>query len=229
MSIRPLFRPSSRLILLALLALPPSLTAQSRAPAGRDVAIGDGISLHVIERGTGEPVVFVHGLLGEASDWARQLDAFAAEGFRAIAYSRRNNSPNKNKPQPGHSAVREAADLDKLLAKLEIEKAHIVGHSYGAYTALFLALKHPQSALTVTLAEPPITPWLLTIEGEDAAAAKAHHRRLYAAFIGPVKAAFEAGDRQRRQRRCSSTSTARARWRTCPIGWSPSAGAACPS
>ena len=68
--------------------------------------------------------------------WEKQVTAFAAEGFRALAYSRRYNYPNTNQLQPNHSASVEADDLAKLLSKLSIPKAHIIGHSYGAYTAL---------------------------------------------------------------------------------------------
>ena len=126
---------------------------------GRDVDIGEGIKLHVIERGEGEAIIFIHGLTGDWFSWHRQVPAFAKEGFRAIGYSRRYNHPNKNKAKPGHSAIREAADLERLMAKLGVRKVHLVGHSYGAYTALMFALKHPGRVKTLALAEPPIVPW----------------------------------------------------------------------
>lgn len=156
--------------------------------------IDDKISLHVIESGEGEPVIFIHGATADAAVWERQIAAFAAEQFRAIAYSRRYNYPNKNEPQPNHSAVVEARDLERLLTELKIERAHVIGHSYGAYTALFLALIHPERIKTVTLAEPPLVPWLDSLPGKNAEAAKAQHKKMHADLIRPAQAAFASGD-----------------------------------
>jgi pimeloyl-ACP methyl ester carboxylesterase len=46
---------------------------------------------HYVERGTGVPVVFVHGSLSDGGYWNDQLGPFAASGCRAIACSRRYN------------------------------------------------------------------------------------------------------------------------------------------
>ena len=42
-------------------------------------------------------------------------------------------------------------------------KAHIVGYSYGGYTALHLAVNHPEMVRTLVLAEPPLVPWLTNL------------------------------------------------------------------
>src|SRR5437660_7756027 len=84
----------------------------------RKVTVGDGVELHYAERGSGIPVVFVHGSLSEGGFWNEQVAYFAANGYRAIAYSRRHNPPNTNKPQQGYSAVVDADDLDALLGAL---------------------------------------------------------------------------------------------------------------
>ena len=105
----------------------------------KKVSIANDVTLHYVEQGDGEPIVFVHGLLDEYSTWLQQLQGFAGEGYRAIAYSRRHNYPNKNRIRPNHSASLEADDLSALVHELDVEKVHVVGHSYGAYTALFFA------------------------------------------------------------------------------------------
>src|SRR5262245_46888036 len=139
----------------------PALLAVASLPAGekdeppglRKVSVG-GVELHYVERGKGVAVLFVHGTLGDYSTWDGQLGPFA-ESYRAIAYSRRYNYPNKNKVRPKHSAVVEAEDLAGLIKKLDLGKVHLVGHSYGGYAALFLAVKHPELVRTLTLSEPP--------------------------------------------------------------------------
>jgi pimeloyl-ACP methyl ester carboxylesterase len=144
-------------IVPALLATAVALAAgqKDESPQLRKVAVAGGVELHYVERGKGVAVVFIHGTLGDYSVWDGQLGLFA-ETYRAIAYSRRYNYPNTNPLRPKHSAAVEAEDLAALIKKLDLGKAHLVGHSYGAYTALLLALKYPELVRSLTLAEPPL-------------------------------------------------------------------------
>lgn len=153
----------SHLIMKSLAVLVPVALAAAALRAGepeerprlRKVAIGGGVELNYIERGQGVPVIFIHGTLGDYSVWESQLGPFAAT-YRAVAYSRRYNYPNSNTLEPKHSAVVEAEDLAALIKTLGLEKVHLVGHSYGGYAALLLAIKHPELVRTLTLAEPPV-------------------------------------------------------------------------
>ncbi|HEV3262147.1 MAG TPA: alpha/beta hydrolase [Gemmataceae bacterium] len=170
-------------IATALIAAGTALSAgqKDEPPQLQKVAVGHGVELHYVERGKGAPVLFVHGTLGDYSVWDAQLRPFA-ETYRAIAYSRRYNYPNTNKLRPNHSAAVEAEDLAVLIKKLDLGKVHVVGHSYGGYTALFLAVKHPELVRTLTLAEPPVV-----FTGDRVPDAK---KRL----VKQAQAAFEKGD-----------------------------------
>jgi pimeloyl-ACP methyl ester carboxylesterase len=145
------------------------------------VAVGDAVELHYVERGQGVAVLFIHGSLGDYSTWDRQLGPFAGD-YRAIAYSRRYNYPNTNKLRPKHSAAVEAEDLAAFIKKLDLGKVHVIGHSYGGYTALFLAVKHPELVRTMTLAEPPVV-----FAGDRVEDAKMR-------LVKRARAAFEKGD-----------------------------------
>ena len=182
------------LILILFFAAPSMSFGQDEAV--KKVTVGDNVSLHYVERGKGEPIIFVHGLGGDYSVWLRQLDAFAASDFLAISYSRRYNHPNKNTLRPNHSAIIEAGDLASLIRKLNLKKAHIVGHSYGAHTALILALQHPKLVHTVTLAEPPIGSWLNDLPDAQSDAGKAHLQKLLTHGVHPAKRAIEAGNQE---------------------------------
>ena len=152
-----------RILFWTLLSVPALLSPADSAAAGpkeeppelRKAAVATGVQLHYVERGTGVAVVFVHGSLGDYSQWDGQLDAIS-EHYRAIAYSRRYNYPNENKPRPNYSAIVDAQDLAALIKKLNLGKVHVVGHSYGGYAALFLAMNYPKLVRTLTLTEPPL-------------------------------------------------------------------------
>src|SRR5262249_58156157 len=61
---------------------------------------------------------------------------------------------------PDYSAMTDAEDLAALIRKLQVGPARIVGHSYGAYAALFLAAKYPELVRSMVLSEPPLLTWL---------------------------------------------------------------------
>ena len=114
----------------------------------------NGTSLNYIEKGSGEAVIFIHGAVSDFRTWIEQIDAFS-ENYRAISYSRRFHQPNENVNQTAeYSRLSQANDLIEFVKSLEIEKAHLVGHSYGASIALIAAVKNPELVASLTLGEP---------------------------------------------------------------------------
>lgn len=119
-----------------------------------------GTTLEYVEQGSGEPVVLVHGTLGDYRTWAAQTEAFS-QRYRAISYSRRYHHPNAcDDHQSDYTARLHADDLAELILRLGLDSAHVVGTSYGAYTALFLAARHPQRVRALVLGDPPVFPFL---------------------------------------------------------------------
>jgi pimeloyl-ACP methyl ester carboxylesterase len=97
------------------------------------------------------------------------VDHFAKHQH-AIAYSRRYNYPNKvSSFNPAYSAVTEAEDPAALLTGLRLPSVHLVGASYGAYTALVLPLRNPGLVRSLLIAEPPLIHWLPDLSGGQAA------------------------------------------------------------
>ena len=175
--------------------LPSAAHLQDDPLAIRRVVVSGGIELHYVERGTGVPVVFVHGSLSDGGYWNDQLGRFAASGYRAIAYSRRYNPPNTNIAQPGYSAATDADDLAGLIEKLQLGKVHVIGHSYGALTALFLAVKHPELVRTLVLAEPPAVSLLAYLPADQSEVGRATLADIQERMVKPMKTAFQKGDR----------------------------------
>jgi pimeloyl-ACP methyl ester carboxylesterase len=152
------------LILSTLLALGGSLTGargQSKA-CGSEVRSVDvnRTTLHYVECGNGEPLVFVHGGLGDLHTFQPQLQVFAAS-FRVIAYSRRFSPPNAPPRETDVNPLStHVADLRALIDHLKAAPAHLVGNSYGAYVSLAVALDHPEIVRSLVLGEPPLLPLL---------------------------------------------------------------------
>jgi pimeloyl-ACP methyl ester carboxylesterase len=185
-------------VLVAVAAFPASFAARTQddASALKKVTVRDGVELHYEERGQREPVIFVHGSLSDGSYWHDQVPRFAEAGFRSISYSRRYSFPNMNKTRPGYSAVVDADDLAALIEKLHLGKVNVVGHSYGALTALFLAVRHPELLRRLVLCEAPAVSLLGHLPGDQTAVGKATLADIQARMVKPMQAAFRKGDRE---------------------------------
>jgi pimeloyl-ACP methyl ester carboxylesterase len=151
----------------------------------------NGIELHYVEQGQGEPVVYVHGGMADYRQWLPQMARFTPN-YRVIANSQRYYYPNQNLPiVDGYTTLVDANDLAALLQALDLEQCHIVGYSSGAYMALAMALEHPKLVRTLVLAEPPILHWAEGLPGGDAVLAD-----FMTTFWEPVGEAFRQGDRE---------------------------------
>lgn len=184
------------LALAAGAAVPPASASGRQIPSGSVAGLQsvrvNGVELHYVERGSGEPIVFVHGALADYREWAPVIDHLSGR-FRTIAYSRRYDYPNENPVQRGpYSALVDAHDLSALIRKLGPGPVHVVGVSYGALTALLVALEHPELVRTLTIVEPPLLRWLPELPG-----GRAELDRVSKALLTPAAAAFRAGDRER--------------------------------
>ena len=173
-----------RLILTAF-AIPLLLQFDyAQPPTPQKVKVRD-VELAYIESGTGEPLILLHGGQADYRSWLPHLPILS-QRFRAIAYSRRYNYPNDNPIAPGeHSAYVEAEDLAAFIKKLGLKRAHLVGTSIGAYTALIVAVKHPQMVASLVLAEPNIHAWV-----KDSPEFKEFYDKAWV----PAAAAFRAGN-----------------------------------
>ncbi|BEU27518.1 alpha/beta hydrolase [Paraburkholderia sp. 22B1P] len=109
----------------------------------------DGVELYYEESGSGSPIVFVHEFAGDYRTWEPQMRYFS-RGFRCITFSARGYPPSEIPDDPekyGQDIAR--ADVIALMDHLDIQIAHLVGHSMGAYTALHVGIHHPQRCLSI--------------------------------------------------------------------------------
>jgi pimeloyl-ACP methyl ester carboxylesterase len=110
----------------------------------------NGIRLHVVEQGDGNPVVLLHGFPELWFSWRRQLGPLAEAGYRAIAPDLRGYGDSDAPPGPeGYDVVTLADDVAGLMDALELDTAAIVGHDWGANLAWCFALIHSERVACV--------------------------------------------------------------------------------
>lgn len=89
------------------------------------------INLYYEDHGKGSPVVLIHGWPLSGASWEKQTAALLAAGHRVITYDRRGFG-RSSKPGIGYDYDTFAADLNKLLTKLDLKKVSLVGFSMGS-------------------------------------------------------------------------------------------------
>jgi non-heme chloroperoxidase len=171
--------------LMGALALAPALAANAPEVAAVAAVRVNGVELHYVDRGSGVPILFIHGGLADYRELAPVADALP-DGFRTVTYSRRHSFPNRNAPpRSDHSMLRDVEDAAALIEKIGLGPVHLVGTSYGAFTSLMLALHRPDLVRSVIAAEPPLLHWLADIDDGPEA-----YDHFYAAVMLPSAAAF---------------------------------------
>lgn len=137
----------------------------------------NGVNIHYLDEGSGDPVVLVHG--GGATDyrtWIPVVGPFA-ERYRVIAPSLRYHYPNEwTGNGSDYSLETHAADMAGLIDILGLAPAHVVGSSLGANAGLILGREHPHLIRTLVLAEPALPTWLVETATPDEREAEAHSR-----------------------------------------------------
>ncbi|GAA0966098.1 alpha/beta hydrolase [Acrocarpospora macrocephala] len=114
----------------------------------RRIPVGD-LTVAYTDSGEGEPLILVHG--GESD--RGQFDAlrpFLGPGIRAISYDQRDTGDTVNSDEP-YTIADLGADLAGLVESLGLDKAHVLGTSFGGMVAMHAALDHPERIQSVAL------------------------------------------------------------------------------
>lgn len=114
----------------------------------------NGVQIHYLDRGRGEPVVLLHGLTGSyARHWEAPgvIDALGTAGYRVIAMDCRGHGQSGKPYDPSQYGLEMVRDVVRLLDHLNVERAHVVGYSMGGAIANQLLIRYPGRLLTATL------------------------------------------------------------------------------
>ena len=120
-------------------------------PIGRFLDV-DGVRLHYIERGQGEPLVLIHGNGTMIQDFTVSglVDRLASR-YRVIVIDRPGYGYS-TRPRAVWTPHAHARLFRNALARLGVERATVVGHSWGTLVAVALALEFPSLVRSLVLA-----------------------------------------------------------------------------
>jgi pimeloyl-ACP methyl ester carboxylesterase len=122
-----------------------------QAGATRFVKVAGG-SLAYDEAGRGSAVILLHGAFLDRHTWDLQMPVFSA-GHRTVRYDIRPFGESTVPDQP----YKTTDDLLALMDALEIDRAHLVGHSFGGGVAIDFALAHPSRVARLVLVNSGVT------------------------------------------------------------------------
>jgi pimeloyl-ACP methyl ester carboxylesterase len=116
----------------------------------------EGASLHFVIKGSGRPVVLIHGNPGSCHDWMR-LYAPMSSRFCVFAFDRPGHGHSDRPTKNGDvTAEVQAGLLNSGLAQLNVARPILVGHSWGGALALIYALSHPEDVSGLVLLAPAV-------------------------------------------------------------------------
>lgn len=148
----------SLLLFAIALVSPPALAFEWQATAPQPAVPQDhffdsnGVRIRYVEQGQGPPVVLIHGYTGNLERHWMNPGVFAdlAKDHRVIALDCRGHGKSDKPVDPKSYGSEMARDVVRLLDRLKIQQAHIVGFSMGAIIAGHLLTTHPDRFLTAT-------------------------------------------------------------------------------
>lgn len=141
----------STVLLAVWMAFPAMALAQENTQ--ESFLDSDGVSIRYIVRGSGPPVVLVHGfMINTELNWVGPgiLDSLAAH-YTVIALDLRGHGASEKPHDPSAYGTALVDDVVRLLDHLEIQRAHVVGYSMGAAITLKLLSTHPGRVASAVL------------------------------------------------------------------------------
>jgi pimeloyl-ACP methyl ester carboxylesterase len=115
-------------------------------------AASDGVQLFYETAGKGSPIIFVHEFGGNHWSWEPQVGYFSRR-HECVTFSARGYPPS-DVPEDveQYSQARAADDIIDIMNAAEVESAHLVGLSMGAFACLHAALRHPERIRSAVVA-----------------------------------------------------------------------------
>lgn len=130
---------------------------------GRMLVVG-GRRVHCHAAGAGPAIVLLHGASSHSADFMFGLFQRLARDFRAVAFDRPGLGLSEALHPDGETFAEQAAHLDAACELLGVERAIILGHSFGAGVCMAWALERPERVAALVTIAGVTMPWPRTME-----------------------------------------------------------------
>jgi len=110
----------------------------------------DNLSLNFTSQGEGETLLIIHGLFGSSRNW-RSLGKQFARYYRVILLDLRNHGDSPFDPAINYELM--VKDVMGLMDELDIQSAHVLGHSMGGKVAMKLCQLYPDRVKKMVIAD----------------------------------------------------------------------------
>jgi pimeloyl-ACP methyl ester carboxylesterase len=106
----------------------------------------NGVKIHYIVEGSGEPVILIHGLYSSAFvNWQMPgVVALLAKDHRVLALDVRGHGASDKPTQDDAYGVEMVEDVLRLMDREKIQKAHLIGYSMGGMITMKFMVLHPE-------------------------------------------------------------------------------------
>ena len=126
-------------------------------PEAKHASIGDGLSMHYHEEGTGEVVLFLHGSGPGASGWSnfrRNYPVIAKAGFRTLVPDTLGYGLSSKPDNVDYTLDFLEGAVERFLSTLGVTRCAVIGNSHGGAMAIKLALNRPELVSKLVLMAP---------------------------------------------------------------------------
>ena len=179
----------SDVLAVALLCVP--ILSDGAAAQTSKEAMVNGIRLSYVEQGSGEPMVFVHGLVSDLRTWDPVRDRIAQK-YRFVGYTQRYFGTGQWSDEgKAFSIPTLADDLEKFIESLNVGPVHLVAWSYGGQPATLAATKNPSLVRSLILYEPSVMS-VLPETSTEGKLARADRAKMLASSVAASKAGEDA-------------------------------------
>ena len=171
----------------------------------RDIE-ANGLVFRVREHGEGVPVLLLHGFPETSRMWLPLMERLADEGFHCLAPDQRGYSPGARPPDvESYDYHHFAADIAGLLDAMGWERAHLIGHDWGALAGWVAVCTNPDRFLSWTsLSIPHVRPFGEAIRENEEQMAKSGYIGFFRQ-TGTAEDAFSANGYQALRNICQAT------------------------
>ena len=103
----------------------------------------NGSKIYYESRGAGHSLLLLNGAMANTASWGFQIPAFIAKGYRVILMDFTGQG-RSSKPRMRYDMGQHISEVNAVLDSLGIDKAHVVGVSYGGEVAMLCAINSPE-------------------------------------------------------------------------------------